>query len=350
MADEQQCAAVARQQRFEGLHCKQVQMVGGLVQDEQVRFSQQQPGKRDLRPLAAGEHPNRLEHAVAPQVQLRQYSSGDGFGKRGIGHRVLQRGVVQAQCAPVILVEPSHARLGIQPDRAREARAGGGLAPQCPQQRGLAASVFAHQRRARAGGQCKFRSGQQRLFAGGKLSAANGERRLCRDGMGHTQRHADFRQVPRTRFLLQAVQPVFQHLPGVALVQHGVGILVGVQPCFAVSHALGRFFHRCGPLAFLLHRLPKPRLLCAVLIVFELLALPPAFELCLPVVVTAREVGKRAAFYVQNPGAQCPQQRPVVGDEYQRAGVRLEPLAQSGNAVGVQVGGGLIGQQQRRVA
>ena len=98
----------------------------------------------------------------------------------------------------------------------------------------------------------------------------------------------------------------------------------------------------------MLHGRLQAGLLGTVLVVLELLIGAAALLLGLPGVVAAGEVFNSAALQLPDPLAYLVQQGPVVADQDQRAGMLHQPLAQPGHALGVQVGGGLVRQQDRR--
>ena len=67
MRDRQHGARVLRQVLFEPLHTLGVEVVGGLVEQQEVRLLEQQLAQRDSAPLATGEVGDRLVARRAPQ-------------------------------------------------------------------------------------------------------------------------------------------------------------------------------------------------------------------------------------------------------------------------------------------
>lgn len=93
MGDCQDGAGVAGQVRFEPLDALGVEVVGGLVEQQQVGLGQQQLAQRDAAPLAAGEVGDRL------------------FGRRAAQciHGLLELGVDVPRVGVVeFLLQPAH--------------------------------------------------------------------------------------------------------------------------------------------------------------------------------------------------------------------------------------------------
>ncbi|CAN3960960.1 Ribonuclease Z, partial [Dysosmobacter welbionis] len=76
MADKQQRAVVGLHRLLDPLPGVDVQMVGGLVQDQEVDLVIHQHAQPQAALLPAGEHRHRLEHVLAPEVVCRQPVSG----------------------------------------------------------------------------------------------------------------------------------------------------------------------------------------------------------------------------------------------------------------------------------
>ena len=62
--DEQQRAFVAGERVDQRFRAVEIEVVGRLVHEEKIRRHHQQPGQRDPRALAAGEHADALEYVV----------------------------------------------------------------------------------------------------------------------------------------------------------------------------------------------------------------------------------------------------------------------------------------------
>ena len=69
MGDDEQRALIAGQRLFEGCHRIEVEVVRGLVQDEEVAVAQHEPAESHLGPLAAAEGLDGLEDLVAPEAE-----------------------------------------------------------------------------------------------------------------------------------------------------------------------------------------------------------------------------------------------------------------------------------------
>src|SRR5205814_9226971 len=64
VADGDDRAFVLTEHALELLAGGEVEVVGRLVEDEEVRLARRQPREREPRALAAGEHPDRAEHVL----------------------------------------------------------------------------------------------------------------------------------------------------------------------------------------------------------------------------------------------------------------------------------------------
>ena len=72
MGDEQQRARIGRERRLELLDGRQVQVIGRLVEHQQVDAAGLQQGQRGAGPLTGGEGARRPQHVRGPEAELRQ--------------------------------------------------------------------------------------------------------------------------------------------------------------------------------------------------------------------------------------------------------------------------------------
>ena len=270
--DHDQRAPVLHQgarQRFGG---DDVQVVGGLVEQQQVDRLQQQPRQRHAHALAAGQHAHRLvdvirvEQEGAQQVADLLLLVGCRRGMHGLQHR--ESGI---ELPLLVLREVGLAQAHRPPDRAgaRLLRAGQG-----PHQRGLARAVLAHhgqpvvalhlQVDSRVHLQVAVAPGQpgagqrhpaaarrigQRQLDGRRLHGPLAARQLLQvaDPALHQPRlggggakAADERLDPFDLFLLQLVRlGVGADLLGPRPLEVGVAARIGAQPAVAdLQHAL----------------------------------------------------------------------------------------------------------------
>jgi len=79
MADQNGRPRIVLQIAFEPLDCLQIQMVGGFVQQQDVRLAQQQPRERDARLLAAGERADRPRQILIAEAEAREHGLHLGF-------------------------------------------------------------------------------------------------------------------------------------------------------------------------------------------------------------------------------------------------------------------------------
>ena len=91
MADHQHCAAVGFQIGFQPVHRFQIQMVGGFVQNQNVRAFQQQAGQAQAGLLAAGKHPGLFLPGICREAHAVEHLFDLGIhiiGIHGIDHCV----------------------------------------------------------------------------------------------------------------------------------------------------------------------------------------------------------------------------------------------------------------------
>ena len=131
--------------------------------------------------------------------------------------------------------------------------------------------------------------------------------------------------------------------------EDGVGRLPLVQAGLAVAHPAGGLFDGGSPLRHLLGAFLEPLLFAPVLVVFKLgpVPLPGAFPL--KVLVAAGKIGDFPVLQMPDPPALGLKQSPVVGDQKEGAGKFGKLAGQQADPLFVQVGGGLVGQQEGRV-
>ena len=140
VGDQQQCTVVRRQRLLELLDRRQVEVVGGLVEDQQVDPATLEQGERGAGALPRREPADLAGDLVGLEAELRQ--QGADVGGRQLGQRGLD-GVAERQ-----LLGEAGAGLVDLADGDRRAEAGGaGVGPDPPEQqadqRGLAGAVGA---------------------------------------------------------------------------------------------------------------------------------------------------------------------------------------------------------------
>ena len=121
MADHQHRAGVALEIVFQPFHGGKVQVVGGLVQNEDIRFFQQQLRQTQPRQLAAGEHRNVLLPCILRKAHAGQHLFDVHVHVVAIGgvHNILQSIVLCQQVGVIGLgshaaLQDLHLRHGIQ--------------------------------------------------------------------------------------------------------------------------------------------------------------------------------------------------------------------------------------------
>src|SRR5258708_2170223 len=82
MRDQQYRSGVALQRNVEGVDRFEIQMVGRLVEHEQVRLLKHQFAKEQARRLSAGEYVGALVSIIARKKHLTQYAA-NLFGRSG---------------------------------------------------------------------------------------------------------------------------------------------------------------------------------------------------------------------------------------------------------------------------
>src|SRR5258708_27139845 len=75
MRDQQYCSGIALQGNVEGVDRFEIQMVGRLVEHEQVRLLQQQFAKEQSRRFSAGEDVGTLVGIIAREHHLAEYAA-----------------------------------------------------------------------------------------------------------------------------------------------------------------------------------------------------------------------------------------------------------------------------------
>ena len=83
VADQDHRALVGLQGRADGLDRLDVQVVGGLVQEQDVVAAQDQPGQGELGLLAAGQGPGRLVGLVAAEQEVAEHAPEQVVGGLG---------------------------------------------------------------------------------------------------------------------------------------------------------------------------------------------------------------------------------------------------------------------------
>ena len=128
------------------------------------------------------------------------------------------------------------------------------------------------------------------------------------------------------------------------------GGLPFVEPGFGIAHALGQMLLLGGMLVFMLDHALYALFLGTVFIVEKLLVLAAVFQLGAVGAVIAGEGGYFSAVKLHDPVAQAVQKGAVVGNEHQRAVKFPETSFEPFHAAGVQVGGGLVGEEHAAAA
>ena len=82
MADDQERGVGRAHERLERLAGGNVEVVRGLVEEEQVRRQQEEQRQLQARALAAGERPDFLEHVVAAEQEAGQVAARRALSQR----------------------------------------------------------------------------------------------------------------------------------------------------------------------------------------------------------------------------------------------------------------------------
>ena len=323
MAHHQQRAPVGHEllfQHFEGLD---VEVVGGLVQDQQVRRLGEQPGQDDAVALAAGQRRHRGHGPLGAEEEALEVA--DDVARPAVDEDVvaavgdgLGHGLVGVELPPQ-LVEVADLEIGA---RLHRPGVGRDLPHQDAQQRALADAVVADEPDA--------------------VTAHDAER-----------------QVPDQRLAAVAVGDVAElhHLAaGLSAVLHvDARVSLGLEP---LGRLLAHGHERAHP-AFVaraarLDAAPDPFLLLGQPLV-EQGVVPGVFRQGLlleleVVVVAAGPAREPGAIQLHDAGGQAPQEGAVVGDEQDAAGVIVDPVLEPLDRAQVEMVGGLVEEQQLGVA
>ena len=323
MADKQQRAVVGLHRLLDPLPGVDVQVVGGLVQDQEVDLVVHQHAQPQAALLPAGEHRHRLEHVLAPEVVCRQSVSGRLgrealFRRHHILHQVPVRVVEADDLGQVCLLhlgagfDAAVVRIQLPHDHLDKS--------------GLSGAVVADEGDA---------------LAPLHLQADALKEVLVPVGLGHV--------------------PDAQHLVPVELRGGEPGVHLPRLGGFGGGpHPLDAPFHGDGPAVGLVHahESPDPQLLrrllqlCDLGLLFFVLLHPLLVATFLLHGVEAVIPAVKLRFPVldlDDPGDGAVQEIPVVGDGDHRAVERANVLLQPLGCVEVQVVGGLVQQQDVRV-
>ena len=337
MADEQHGALELVEGDRQRLARVQVQVVGGLVQQQQVGPLPDDGGQHQTGALPARQGAHRLLHHVAleaelPEVVAQRLLARVGARRRGLAGQArhqLQRGVVGVQQVHLLLREVAHRQALALGDGTAQCRqgAGDGL-----HQGGLALAVGPQDADALTG---HDRAGDVADDGGGLLPPG------CLCAIAARAAVAAFHVAQR------------QHRVGQA---HRLAELEGEV---AGREHRGQLFHAREGLDTALRLLGLGGLgLEAVdealqvgdavlLLVERRLGLRQALGAhALESGVVAAVASDLALVQVQRHPRDCVQELPVMADDHQRAGVALQPGFQPHQGVQVEVVGGLVQQQQ----
>ena len=302
MADEQQRAVKGLHRLLHPFPAGDIQMVGGLVQNEEVDLLVHQHAKPQAAQLAAGQHADGFEHVLPLKLIGRQTVPG-ALGRDvllGVQHGVHQIPLRVVEVDDLLQIRPLHRRA-----QTNGAAVAALTSCQHIEKRGLAGAVLTDEGDALAALHPQIYVGEQRPFVEGL-------------------RHA----------------PKLQHLVALELPAGKAGIhLFGLGGLGGGAHALNALFHAEGPfvegvvahegpqvhllgglfqlldLGLLLQILLHP-LLIAALLLYGVEAIVAAVELCL------------AVQHLDDAGHGAVQEVPVMADGHHRAVKFAEILLQ----------------------
>ena len=145
--DQHQAALVSGEGARQRVTHLEIEVIGGLVQQQQVRSSADDHRQRQARALAAGEGADRRVRHRAAEVEVAEVAAQLEFACRGFEVReVLQRGFVGPQLLELVLGEiAGHEAITLDPSPVQ----GRQLAGDRLDQRGLASTVRAQQSESR---------------------------------------------------------------------------------------------------------------------------------------------------------------------------------------------------------
>ena len=315
----QQGALIFQELLFEQLQGLQIEIVGGLVEHQQVGRPGQQTRQQQAVALAAGEGRHRLARPLGTEQKILEIAHhmagaaahGDAIAAQG---EVVEHGGVFVE-GGAQLVEMGHLEAGAEADPPL-------IRLQLPEQQtdqgGLATAVGADDAEP--------------------VTAQDGEIEIPYQGaaapaMGHPLGLAD--QPPGALAGVDAkARPA---LAGPPLAHFGAQ---GLEPPHAPFVAgAARLDALADPVLFLIQQLVLPGLLGG----FGGLALFAAAQI---VGIIARPVGEPAAVEFQNPGGEPLEKGAVVGHEEQAAAPVEEKFLEPGDGFQVEMIGGLVEQQK----
>ena len=106
MGDHQHSSFELTERVLQHLFGRDVQMVGGLVQHQQVAGAQQHQGERQASLLATAQLAHLLEHGIVAEAEIAE--QGAHLGLRPVGHRFKHRvddGFAQVKGFGLVLFE-----------------------------------------------------------------------------------------------------------------------------------------------------------------------------------------------------------------------------------------------------
>ena len=296
-----------------------VEVVGGLVEHDQVGRLGEQPSEEHAVPLPPGEKLHQRAGAIGREQKILQVAdhvpglAGDLHRLVAVGH-VVGHGLLVVELIPE-LVEEGDPQVGAEPYGAlRRCQ----LAEQQPHERGLASAVGAddadsvapHHRRGEV-------ADDRPRLPSKRHSLQGGHERTAPLRLVDLERHAAH-HVPA----LPALPPHRLQRPHPPLVAGAAGLDAGADPGL-----------------FLGELLVKQRVLLLLRRKCLLLAEQKR-------VVVARPVEQSAAVDLQDAGGHAAEKRPVVGDEHERSPPAAQELLQPFDGLDVEVVGGLVEQEQ----
>ena len=323
VAHHQQRAAVPHELLLQHLQGLDVQVVGGLVKDQQVGGLGQEPGQDDAVALAAGQGGHRTQGALGAEKETLE-----------IAHHVA-RPAVDEDVVAAVRHGVGHGLLRIQ------------LPPQLIEVADLQVGALLHG--AGVGGHLADQDAQQRALADAVVA----------DEADAVPAHDAQRQVPDERLAAVAVGDVaqFHHLAaGLTAVLHVDARLArGLQALRRLLPHGNEGAHTALVAgAARLDALADPRFLLGQPLVEQGVApgvLGQGLFLEGEVVVVAAGPAREAGtVQLHDAGGQPPQEGAVVGDEQDAARVVVDPILEPLDGAQVEVVGGLVEEQQLGVA
>src|SRR5690606_29084399 len=104
VADEQNRARKLLERAFKGLDRWNIQVVGRLVQQQDIRLIKQELSQPYTGALAAGKHPDRLVNAFTAQQKHGEHIAHLLLGQLAIAHGFFEDGGVGIEIAELLIV------------------------------------------------------------------------------------------------------------------------------------------------------------------------------------------------------------------------------------------------------